>query len=404
MKPIIEVEGLTKVFKLGSTHDSYLTLRDTIRQWFHPANHNDEKRYVKALDNVSFSVHPGEKIGVIGKNGAGKSTLLKILSRITPPTGGRAILRGKVASLLEVGTGFHGELTGRENIFLNGAILGMKRNEIKKKLDEIVYFSGVERFLDTPLKHYSSGMQVRLAFAVAANLDSEILLVDEVLAVGDAEFQKKSLGKMDEISNSGRTIFFVSHNMTAIKSLCNSSVVLNQGKIEYVGKTEDAISFYINEKTENYNQIKRTDPYGHCYFKSIYVKAKNKKLEEPIELNDSIEITTEIEIYQIPSEKFHITYSINNALNDTLFTVTHWTQKIPLKKGNNKVTCIIPENFLNIGTYTLNLYLISNFETLFSFPSILKFIINEGKEDLGNWFGKEPGYILTSFNWNILND
>jgi len=237
MKPIIEVEGLTKIFKLGSTHGSYLTLRDSIKQWFKSTNYNNEREYIKALDNISFKVQQGEKIGIIGKNGAGKSTLLKILSRITPPTSGKAILRGKVASLLEVGTGFHGELTGRENIFLNGAILGMRRHEILRKMDEIVAFSGVERFLDTPLKHYSSGMQVRLAFAVAANLDSEILLVDEVLAVGDAEFQKKSLGKMDEISNSGRTIFFVSHNMTAIKSLCNSSVVLNKGKIEYIGKT-----------------------------------------------------------------------------------------------------------------------------------------------------------------------
>lgn len=283
MKPIIEVEGLTKVFKLGSTHDSYLTLRDTIRQWFHPANHNDEKRYVKALDNVSFSVHPGEKIGVIGKNGAGKSTLLKILSRITPPTGGRAILRGKVASLLEVGTGFHGELTGRENIFLNGAILGMKRNEIKKKLDEIVYFSGVERFLDTPLKHYSSGMQVRLAFAVAAHLETDILLIDEVLAVGDAEFQKKSIEKMQNLSNSnGKTVIFVSHNLDAIIRLCNSAYLLKKGQLVNYGKVNEIINQYL--EIENVGSI-----YQNNSHKKIYIKrAEVQYLKEKIRLNVNV--------------------------------------------------------------------------------------------------------------------
>jgi len=283
MKPIIEVEGLTKVFKLGSTHGSYLTLRDTIRQWFHPANHNDEKRYIKALDNVSFSVKPGEKIGVIGKNGAGKSTLLKILSRITPPTGGRAILRGKVASLLEVGTGFHGELTGRENIFLNGAILGMKRNEIKKKLDEIVAFSGVERFLDTPLKHYSSGMQVRLAFAVAAHLETDILLIDEVLAVGDAEFQKKSIEKMQNLSNSnGKTVIFVSHNLDAIIRLCNSAYLLKKGQLVNYGKVNEIINQYL--EIENVGSI-----YQNNSHKKIYIKrAEVQYLKEKIRLNVNV--------------------------------------------------------------------------------------------------------------------
>ena len=191
MKPIIEIENLTKIYRLGKLHGSYLTFRDAITQVFKINKNRQKRQYIKALDNVNLCIQKGEKIGIIGKNGAGKSTLLKILSRITYPTEGIAILRGRTASLLEVGTGFHGELTGRENIYLNGAILGMKRHEITEKFDDIVAFSGVEKFIDTPVKHYSSGMQMRLAFAVSAFLEADIMLVDEVLAVGDAEFQKK---------------------------------------------------------------------------------------------------------------------------------------------------------------------------------------------------------------------
>lgn len=198
-----------------------------------------------ALKDISFSIEPGESIGIIGKNGAGKSTLLKILSRITPPSSGKIISRGRIASLLEVGTGFHPELTGRENIFLNGSILGMKRKEITKKFDAIVDFSGVEKFLDTPLKHYSSGMQLRLAFAVAAFLEPEILIIDEVLAVGDAEFQRKCMGKMDEVANSGRTILFVSHNMGAIKSLCHKAILIKQGQVEMIGPSAKVVEHYL---------------------------------------------------------------------------------------------------------------------------------------------------------------
>jgi len=204
-----------------------------------------------ALKDVSFNVNAGESIGIIGKNGAGKSTLLKVLSKITPPSTGKIISRGRIASLLEVGTGFHPELTGRENIYMNGSILGMKRVEIQKNFDEIVDFSGVEKFLDTPLKHYSSGMQLRLAFAVAAFLENEILIIDEVLAVGDAEFQKKCMGKMDEIAHSGRTIIFVSHNMNAIKQLCTKVFYLKDGKLKSGGETNLILSEYAKNDTQN---------------------------------------------------------------------------------------------------------------------------------------------------------
>ena len=227
MKPILEIQHITKKFKLGEKQEGYLALRDAISDPFKKKEEKDKAFF--ALNDISFDVYPGQSIGIIGKNGAGKSTLLKIISKITPPTSGKIICRGRIASLLEVGTGFHPELSGRENIYMNGSILGMRKSEINTHFDAIVNFSGVENFLDTPLKRYSSGMQLRLAFAVAAHLEPEILIIDEVLAVGDAEFQKKCLGKMNEISKSGRTVLFVSHDMGAIQNLCENSILLNSG-------------------------------------------------------------------------------------------------------------------------------------------------------------------------------
>ncbi|HET7114940.1 MAG TPA: ABC transporter ATP-binding protein [Hanamia sp.] len=245
MKPILEVQHITKKFKIGSKQESYLSLRDIIAKPFKKKEKNVDT--FSALDNVSFDVYPGESIGIIGKNGAGKSTMLKILSKITPPSSGKIISRGRVASLLEVGTGFHPELSGRENIYMNGSILGMRKFEIDKHFDEIVDFSGVEKFLDTPLKRYSSGMQLRLAFAVAAYLEPEILIIDEVLAVGDAEFQKKCIGKMDAVSKSGRTVLFVSHDMNAIEQLCRKVIILEKGVLYKKGETHELISNYLNE-------------------------------------------------------------------------------------------------------------------------------------------------------------
>lgn len=258
MEPIIEIRKLGKRYDIAHQRGGYVALRDVLvnvlRRPFaflktkaKRAAGLGQSEAFWALKDISFDVMPGEVIGIIGKNGAGKSTLLKILTGITPPSEGEIIMHGRVSSLLEVGTGFHPELTGRENIFLNGAILGMTRKEIVRKFDEIVAFSGVERFLDTPVKHYSSGMQVRLAFSVAAHLEPDILLVDEVLAVGDAEFQKKSMGKMEEVTRmAGRTILFVSHNMAAIQSLCRRSVLLEKGRIVKIGPTNEIINEYLH--------------------------------------------------------------------------------------------------------------------------------------------------------------
>ncbi|MBI5452961.1 ABC transporter ATP-binding protein [Candidatus Gottesmanbacteria bacterium] len=264
MKPIIEVKNLSKKYQIGLAQP-YYSFREALAGIIkNPFKTLRRKKYGKeglaedeiwALKNVSLNVLPGEVIGIIGKNGAGKTTLLKLLSRITPPTTGEIILRGKVASLLEVGTGFHPELTGRENIFLNGAILGMKRGEITKKFDEIVKFAEVERFLDTPVKHFSSGMYMRLAFAVAAHLDCEILMIDEVLAVGDAQFQQKCLGKMEDISKTGRTVLFVSHNMSAVKKLCTKGILLRDGKASDLMRIDDLVENYLAERTRGFENV-----------------------------------------------------------------------------------------------------------------------------------------------------
>ena len=248
MKPILEVQDISKKFKIVGEQLPYLNIRERLTGILKAKNRSED---FWALKDVSFNVMPGDTIGIIGKNGAGKSTLLKILSKITPPTSGKIIGRGRIASLLEVGTGFHSELSGRENIFMNGSILGMRKSEIIKNFDAIVDFSGVEKFIDTPLKHYSSGMQLRLAFAVAAFLENEILIIDEVLAVGDADFQKKCMKKMHDVSESGRTILFVSHQMGAVKNLCKKSFMLRQGRLVDFGESDQIIKKYFSENSDS---------------------------------------------------------------------------------------------------------------------------------------------------------
>jgi lipopolysaccharide transport system ATP-binding protein len=287
MQPIIEVHNLSKKYKIGAVQPRYLSLRDSlsttfkgVKNWVNfekserlkPINNTD----FWALKDINFEIQAGESIGIIGRNGAGKSTLLKILSRITPPTSGRAILRGRLASLLEVGTGFHPELTGRENVYFNGSILGLRKSEIDRKFDEIVDFSGVERFIDTPLKQYSSGMQLRLAFAVAAHLEPEILIIDEVLAVGDAEFQKKCLGKMEGVSQSGRTIIFVSHNLAAVRQLCKRGIIMDKGQITFDSTIDKAIDFYENNNKSSGEAVWVND-----------VDKNPKMLLERIEITDA---------------------------------------------------------------------------------------------------------------------
>lgn len=279
MKPILEVQNISKKFLIQHQQLPYLSFRDKLSGLFSPKEATEE---FWALRDISFDVQPGESIGIIGRNGAGKSTLLKILSRITPPTTGRITVRGRIASLLEVGTGFHQELTGRENIFMNGSILGMKHAEIKAKFDEIVDFSGTEKFLDTPLKHYSSGMQLRLAFAVAAHLEPEILIIDEVLAVGDAEFQKKCLGKMEDVTRSGKTILFVSHNMTAVSGLCQKGLLLVNGSVSYAGQIDQVLTKYLSvvDQLASSSLLLRKDRDGNGAIRFSEVQMLNERGDE----------------------------------------------------------------------------------------------------------------------------
>jgi lipopolysaccharide transport system ATP-binding protein len=282
MKPILEIKNLSKKYRIQHLEGGYLSLRERMVSALKFQRNETEDFW--ALKGVSFEVQVGESIGIIGRNGAGKSTLLKILSKITPPTSGKIISRGRIASLLEVGTGFHPELTGRENIFFNGSLLGMKRMEIAAKFDEIIDFSGVEKFLDTPLKHYSSGMQLRLAFAVAAFLEPEILIIDEVLAVGDAEFQKKCLGKMEDVSKSGRTILFVSHNMAAVSNLCKYAILLDKGQLKLIGFVDEIISAYQQSFSEQVATLWKSTSKDKIYFSFFSLELKYSQPKHALEI------------------------------------------------------------------------------------------------------------------------
>jgi lipopolysaccharide transport system ATP-binding protein len=309
MKPILEVKNISKKFRIQHLSGGYLSLRERVLNIFKTEVINED---FWALQNISFSLNEGESVGIVGRNGAGKSTLLKILSRITPPTKGKIITRGRIASLLEVGTGFHPELTGRENIFFNGSLLGMKKREILQKFDEIVSFSGTEKFLDTPLKHYSSGMQLRLAFSVAAFLEPEILIIDEVLAVGDAEFQKKCLGKMEDVSRSGRTILFVSHNMAAVENLCQRAILLKDGGVETEGRVSEVIAHY-QQSFDNHvtNAWTSTEPKGEVYFSRCSLSLIGEQPSYQLEIKFSL-------ISIKPHKKGFVAFDISNSLGITV--------------------------------------------------------------------------------------
>lgn len=311
MMNILELKDISKRYTITRTQTQrYKTLYENmdIRKLFKKPPQKIEKHEFYALKNISFSVKCGEKIGIIGRNGAGKSTLLKVISRITDPTSGMVGINGRVASLLEVGTGFHPELTGRENIYLNGTILGMKQTEITKKFDEIVEFSGISDFIDVPVKRYSSGMYVRLAFAVAAHLESEILIVDEVLAVGDAAFQKKCLNKMNEISNSGRTILFVTHNLSTLQGMCERSIYLKNGEMVFDGKTSAAIQNYLQDNQDDFfglgfhdlTQVQRQGT-GDALFKSVELLAHNKEPDDTNAFRTGDDLTVRMHLQGIRS-------------------------------------------------------------------------------------------------------
>jgi lipopolysaccharide transport system ATP-binding protein len=369
---IIRSEGLGKKYLIGhQTHERYQTLRDTVvRSTYRlgrtardllrgrPMIAGDEFEELWALKNVTFEIKRGEVAGVIGPNGAGKSTLLKLLSRITEPTAGRVTIEGRVASLLEVGTGFHPELTGRENIFLNGAILGMTRREIKAKFDEIVAFAEVEKFLDTPVKRYSSGMYVRLAFAVAAHLEPEILIVDEVLAVGDAQFQSKCLGKMQDVSHDGRTVLIVSHNMTMIRSLCSRAIVLSAGSIASDGSVDEGIQQYLNSRVAaaaDHRLEERTDRHGsgRLKFTDAYVMGRSG-IKNVLYMGEAAKIVVTFSTTETV-KKCDLSIHVENAWADTILRLATRETARPFHdlSGSGAMVCTIPKLQLLPGKYYL---------------------------------------------------
>jgi lipopolysaccharide transport system ATP-binding protein len=366
MKPIIEVKNIGKKYLISHERGGYVTLRDVmtnilkrpfafVKTKAKRAVGLEKREEFWALRGVDFNVNKGEVIGIIGRNGAGKSTLLKILSQITPPTEGEIVLRGRVGSLLEVGTGFHPELTGRENIFLNGAILGMKRTEIAEKFDAIVEFAGIGKFLDTPVKRYSSGMYVRLAFSVAAHMEPDILIIDEVLAVGDAEFQKKCLGKMREVTQKdGRTILFVSHNLAAVQSLCTKTILLENGKVKKIGPTKEVIEAYTST-VANYVFADRGTA-SDAAIESIRIIDKDKKMTSEIRLDERSYIEIEYNIRKTVASALLCLHFF--TLDNTLLLMSSETDDKPrlldYKPGKYRALIEIPPFIFNVGNFTFD--------------------------------------------------
>jgi lipopolysaccharide transport system ATP-binding protein len=416
-KPIIEVKNLSKQYQIG-VDKTYKTLSESVMTGLrHPIRTLQDLRAPKetfwALRDINFEVERGEVLGIIGRNGAGKSTLLKVLSRITYPTEGEIVMRGRVGSLLEVGTGFHPELTGRENIYFNGAILGMKKREIEEKFDEIVKFSGVEKFLDTPVKRYSSGMQVRLAFSVAAHLEPEILLVDEVLAVGDAEFQKKCLGKMGEVASEGRTVLFVSHNMSAIEQMCKSCILLEDGTIKQRGSNvSQIVKGYLSPCGEELlpsqwiNDGKKFENPWFKPYKFFITDAFGNPLGNPISNHQDIWIQIEGNIDRF-DPALEVGYSIYNEDNINIYRSYFKDQeesKWPaLSQGEIILRTKIPKRFLNEGVYTIELCAslrcrIWIAEPNKTSPSVNLYILG-GLSDSPYWTDRRQGVIAPLLEW-----
>ncbi len=416
----IEFENISKQYRLGLV--STRTLSHDLNRWWtmnilrkedpylkigevNDRSHKGKSEYVWALRDINFKVEQGDVVGIIGKNGAGKSTLLKILSKVTSPTTGTIKTRGRIGSLLEVGTGFHPEMTGRENIYMNGAILGMTKQEITRKLDEIIDFSGCERYIDTPVKRYSSGMMVRLGFSVAAHLEPEILVVDEVLAVGDAEFQKKAIGKMQDVSRGeGRTVLFVSHNMTAVKSLCKKGIILQNGMIYYSGDINSAVSKYLigdsgtkNHKVWNIPSIKAKG----FELLEIGVKKTGGSYDDDINMTDALDVVIRYRLTQ-PHKELHLTLHFKNEQGNKIFSSSGGGRCVDYYHdiGMYEQVCHVPANFFNWGNYAIDLYVVENRARSFLRDfDIVSFSISNKANDMGTFMGKEPGDITPKFEY-----
>lgn len=410
---ILKVENISKQYRLGKIGTGTLS-HDLNRWWYSLRGKEDpylkigevnersiksNSQYVWALKDINFEVKQGEVLGIIGKNGAGKSTLLKILSRVTSPTTGSIRTKGRIASLLEVGTGFHPEMTGRENIFLNGAILGMSKKEISSKLDEIIAFSGCERYIDTPVKRYSSGMTVRLAFAVAAHLEPEILVVDEVLAVGDAEFQKKAIGKMQDISRAqGRTVLFVSHNMAVVKNLCTKGLLLGNGQLISQGEIDSVVNQYLDSEELTYSKLFENNNSSH---KPIIIE--QFEILSDIKTGGTFEFEVIINSEFDRLSEFSVGFrSVDSAPLLQLYS-GHVGEIFQLKKGKNRIKGIVESLPVMSGNYSITLWLGSKGTTFDIHQNAVSILVREGSIRAGGPISTKNGYpIIKETKWKLL--
>jgi lipopolysaccharide transport system ATP-binding protein len=414
---VVKAEQVSKQYRLGTVGTGTLS-HDLNRWWYRVRGKEDpylkigesndrttrgQSDYVWALQDINFEVNHGDVVGIIGRNGAGKSTLLKILSRTTTPTTGSVKIKGRVASLLEVGTGFHPELTGRENIFLNGAILGMTKTEIARKFDEIVDFAGVERYIDTPVKRYSSGMYVRLAFAVAAHLEPEILIVDEVLAVGDAEFQKKCLGKMKDVSvNEGRTVLFVSHNMAAVVSLCDRGLVMANGKLAHDGSIGDCVKYYLQKGVSNSGHyVRQSSNQDDCIME---VKLLPKLGEQAQRLGFEDPISFQLRLrHQAKVAGTHVGFAVLDKWHQKIFTDTYRIPDEQLSQQETNLIVTVPAHFLLTGMYHIDVALfvprVNNFDYV---SDACTFEIEDLHSELSLFNGADIGNVFVKCAWQMV--
>jgi lipopolysaccharide transport system ATP-binding protein len=421
MSIAIKVENLSKVYKLGATgtgsftedfqrfittkilrkEDPYLLLGEE-----NDRTTKGSSDIVYSLKNISFEIEQGTSLAIIGRNGAGKSTLLKVLSRITSPSQGKVSVKGRISSLLEVGTGFHADLSGKENIFINGAILGMRKKEIERKLDEIVAFSGIGRYIDTPVKRYSSGMYVRLAFAVAAHLEGEILILDEVLSVGDAEFQKKCLGKMGEVQkNDGRTVLFVSHNLFSVKAFCQTGILLKNGQIIKEGQVDDVVSEYLGGYKVGFLNGKKIDIEVKGFtLKSIGMRNTDKTISDYVFRNE--EIRFEIAYSNFSKfEKIYFTIKVKDDEGKYIFTTNSYKMWDKVMYGAGCTFLTFPKGYFNDGNYVFDLLVTGVAdadEILFFETDCIRVQIMPDRKALGAWMGREVGYVRPVFEWGSI--
>lgn len=422
-EPVIQVRGLGKKYRLGKADKKADTILGTVFNGLKQPFENlkqirslskldtDSESIFWALRDVSFDVHEGDVLGIIGHNGAGKSTLLKILSRVTEPTEGEIRLQGRVAALLEVGTGFHPELTGRENVYMNGTILGMTKKEIDRKFDEIIDFSGVEKHLDTAVKFYSSGMKVRLGFAVAAHLEPEILIIDEVLAVGDAEFQKKCLGKMEDVAQQGRTVLFVSHNLTALTNLCKQGLVLKNGFINFLGTSTEAVNHYLNAHSSSQTSIRYDIENAPGNDEAKFVAAELSALGggiQDLREGEGFKVDFEFSYFGTDGANLDVTFHLTDEYGNLIFVGSSaFDEKTHrFNRGSVRFSCLIPSDIIQRGHYTISKAILIRNKgiSLVGVKNPLIFEVRPKINSFLGWMAQKEGIIKPKLTWSVLND